>query len=118
VQGNSLRCPQNPPVLSTLGVQLPLPAPSTKVALDKGFKQIGSFRDELIRSSPKMSCDAAVTGKGRTRSKGLQSRPGENRCQGKSGDSYRGRENPDTPGAGTMRVSARRRGAGRAGSRS
>ena len=34
LESKGLRFPQNPPVLSTLGVQLPLPAPSSKAARD------------------------------------------------------------------------------------
>jgi len=53
--------------LRVLGVQLPLPAPTKEPVRDAGFKHIGSSTDELAESSPKMSCDAVVTGDGRTR---------------------------------------------------
>ena len=58
---------QDPPVLSTLGVQLPLPGTNFKPARDAGVKHIGTSRSSLTESSLKVSCDAAVTGRGRTR---------------------------------------------------
>jgi hypothetical protein len=52
--------------LRVLGVQLPLPAPLTKAALDAGLKHVGSSANELGELSRKMSCDAVVTGRGRS----------------------------------------------------
>jgi hypothetical protein len=49
--GKSMGWTQNPPVLSTLGVQLPLPAPATNPARAAGFQGFDTFRSEQAGSS-------------------------------------------------------------------
>jgi hypothetical protein len=52
--------------LRVLGVQLPLPAPTLKPARDAGLEQIGNLGIQPAEITPKLSCDAVVTGRGRT----------------------------------------------------